>query len=103
MNYIEQTVRTYPNGNKRWYLDGKRHREDGPACTCPDGYKTWWLDGERHRTDGPALEYPNGTKQWWLNGKELTEAEHASATKPACDQRTVIIDGLTYKLVLDES
>jgi len=43
-----------------------------------------------------------GTKRWWLNGEPLTKTEHAAATKPTCNQRTVIIDGLTYKLVLDE-
>jgi len=28
---IEYTVRVYDNGDKHWYLNGERHREDGPA------------------------------------------------------------------------
>ena len=28
---IEYTVKVYANGDKSWYLNGKRHREDGPA------------------------------------------------------------------------
>ena len=28
---IEYTVKVYPNGDKSWYLNGKLHREDGPA------------------------------------------------------------------------
>ena len=60
--------KTYPNGNKVWYLNGKRHREDGPAVERVNGHKEWWLDGKRHREDGPALEGANGYKEWWLNG-----------------------------------
>ena len=28
---IEYTVKVFGNGDKCWYLNGKRHREDGPA------------------------------------------------------------------------
>ncbi len=49
---IEYTVRVYYDGDKAWYLKGKRHREDGPA-----------------------VEYANGDKRWYLNGKEVTEEE----------------------------
>ena len=52
-----------------------------PTCkTLSDGSKQWWLDGKRHRTDGPAVEWADGSKQWWLDGKRLTEAEHAKRT-----------------------
>ena len=33
---------------KYWYLDGKRHRVDGPAIECVDGYKWWYLDGKEY-------------------------------------------------------
>ena len=39
--------------------------------TGADGTKRWYLDGKRHRTDGPAIEYPNGDKYWYLNGKQI--------------------------------
>ena len=26
------------------------------------------LNGKRHREDGPAVELPNGCKEWHLNG-----------------------------------
>jgi hypothetical protein len=29
---IKYTVKEYPNGDKFWYLNDKRHREDGPAA-----------------------------------------------------------------------
>ena len=54
---IEYTVRVYPNGDKEWSLNGKLHREDGPA-----------------------EEWANGSKFWWLNGKEVTQEEHKRMT-----------------------
>ena len=65
--------KTYPNGDKVWYLNGKHHREDGPACEWANGYKVWCLNGKRHREDGPAIECVDGTKEWWLNGKRHRE------------------------------
>ena len=35
----------------------------------------WYLDGKFHREDGPAVEYANGNKFWYLNNKAYTEEE----------------------------
>jgi hypothetical protein len=75
---IEYTVEVYPHGDKCWYLNGKLHREDGPA-----------------------IEYANGYKSWWLNDKKLTEEEHKKAMnqlKPSCEGKEVEIDGIVYVL-----
>ena len=61
--------------NKRWFLNGKIHREDGPAVVWADGSKFWFIDDKRHRDDGPAIEWPDGTKEWFLNNKEYTKDE----------------------------
>ena len=66
---IEYTVRVYDYGDKEWFLNGKLHREDGPAVEHTDGNKFWYLNGKRHREDGPALVYPNGSKFWFVGGK----------------------------------
>jgi len=66
----------YHFGAKQWYLNGERHREDGPACEYNDGTKQWYLNGKRHREDGPAIEYNDGTKQWFLNGKRIFSEEN---------------------------
>ena len=58
----------YADGHKHWYLNGKLHREDGPAIEGHDGSKAWYRNDKRHREDGPAVEYVNGYKEWWLNG-----------------------------------
>ena len=77
------------NGDKAWYLNGKFHREDGPAIEFADCTKEWWLNGNRHREDGPAIEYANGTKEWYLNGEEVTEADV---------MQTIEIDGKKFTL-----
>ena len=64
-------IAKYPYGDKEWFLNGKLHREDGPACEYSDGSKEWWLNGRRHREDGPACEYVSGDKHWYSNGKFL--------------------------------
>ena len=75
---IKYSVEVYPNGTKAWYLNDKRHREDGPA-----------------------VEYASGDKSWYLNDKKLTEEEHKKAMtppKPSCEGKEVEIDGIVYVL-----
>jgi hypothetical protein len=68
---IEYTVKVYEDGSKFWYLNGKLHREDGPA-----------------------VEYANGDKSWYLNDKYLTQEEHQSATNPAKELTVAEIEKL---------
>ena len=104
---IGYTVRVSPSGHKFWWLNGKLHREDGPAIEY-GSHKEWWLNNERHREDGPAIEWANGdkywyskgnlhredgpayegadgTKEWWLSGKRVTEEEHKRLTSPTVE------------------
>ena len=59
------------DGSKRWFLNGKLHREDGPAVEWSNGSKRWFLNGKYHREDGPACEYADGEKVWYLNDNFL--------------------------------
>jgi hypothetical protein len=93
----EYTVKVYSNGTQKWWLNGKLHREDGPAIIHQNGTQTWWLNDKRHREDGPAIIWPNGTQEWWINGKNITEDEFNNR-KNSCDGKIVEIDGKKYKL-----
>ena len=77
------------SGDKHWYLNGEFHREDGPAVEYVSGTKHWFLNGKLHREDGPACEYVNGNIEWYINGKYLTEEEFLQMTQ----KHTIIIDG----------
>ena len=61
----------FSSGEKRWYLNGKLHNDQGPAVVYPNGEKRWFLNGELHNDHGPGVIYPNGEKRWFLNGKEV--------------------------------
>jgi len=45
---MNETI-TYPNRTKKWYQNGKLHRDN----------------------DLPAVTYPNGTKKWYQNGIKM--------------------------------
>jgi hypothetical protein len=84
-NYIKYEVKVFTNGDKFWYLNGKLHREDGPAREYSDGSKYWYLNGKQHREDGPAVEYSDGVKFWYLNDERLTEEEFNERMTPTVE------------------
>jgi len=53
---------------KKWYVEGKLHRIDGPAIESLEGIYEWYKNGKLHRDDGPAIEYFDGYKAWYKNG-----------------------------------
>jgi hypothetical protein len=61
--------------NEQGYL----HRKDGPARIWTGGENKgeieWIINGKYHREDGPAVEYSYGTKAWYLNGTRYFEDE----------------------------
>jgi len=75
-DYIEYTVKFFNSGTKCWYLNDKRHREDGPA-----------------------EEWADGTKFWYLNDKPHREEEFNKRTNKPCVSKVVTIEGVEYKLV----
>jgi len=100
MSCITYEVKVYPNGGKHWHLNGKLHREDGPAIEFASGDKAWFLNGVRHREDGPAIEYAYGYKAWYINGKYLTKAEfNLKVNTDSYEGKVVEIEGKSYKLI----
>ena len=49
------------------------------------GETFWKLNGKRHREDGPAIEYADGEEQWYLNGVKLTKEQHKIKTSSIKD------------------
>lgn len=37
--------------------------------------KYWFLNKRKHREDGPAVECANGSEEWWINGIEYIEED----------------------------
>ena len=61
----------YPNGSESWWQHGRLHREDGPAVVWSDSYQAWWKNGRLHREDGPAVVWPDGRQEWWQHGRRV--------------------------------
>ena len=61
--------------SKRYYWQGKLHRQDGPAMEWADGDYVWFLNDERHREDGPALNFSASSSRdyyrWYLHNEEV--------------------------------
>lgn len=72
INSSEPNIATIQKDDSVWFLDGLRHREDGPAIQTSDGVTAWYLHGNLHREDGPAFEFISSNnvwcKAWYLNG-----------------------------------
>jgi len=52
-----------------WYLEGRRHRDEGPALITAAGERQWFAHGQRHREDGPAWIHVDGGLSWWQQGR----------------------------------
>lgn len=81
-----------------WRLNGRLHREDGPAVEFASGTKVWYHNDLRHREDGPAIEYADGDKHWYRHGlchrEDGPAREYASGHKEWClDDRLHREDG----------
>ena len=78
--------------NKSWYVDDKLHREDGPAIERASGANEWYINGELNREDGPAVEYADGTKIWYINGEKLSEREFNNRMNPVVEMTVAEIE-----------
>jgi len=63
----------HANGSVKYYVDGVRHREGGPACVYVNGTEKWYRNGLRHRDDGPAATYPDGRRIWFIDGVKVSD------------------------------
>ncbi len=78
-------------GNKHWYTDGVRHREDGPSYVGANGEETWRLYGELHRIDGPAVTYVNKTQSWYVRGINCTSNKEFQKIAGVSDEDMIVI------------
>ena len=60
----------YDDGvTKVWYINGSRHRIDGPAY-IDNEFEIWYSNGLKHRIDGPAVKSKyDSSERWDINGK----------------------------------
>lgn len=58
--------------NKVWRSGGLLHRTNGPAIEYSNGDLEWFVNGRRHREDGPSfIKHSYEYKEWWINGHRI--------------------------------
>ena len=72
---------------------GELHNENGPAV-IGDDIKKWYLHGKRHREDGPAKIWPNGKLDWYINDWHFDFNRWKKWVKLSEEELTVLI--ITY-------
>jgi len=96
---------------EEWYLNGKYHREDGPAYQDwsyygQKNYEGWYLNGKEHREDGPAIQsWYKGQKldeYWHLNDKKYSREEWVEELKkigsPHYEEQQMLLDIEKYNI-----
>ncbi|CAB4129610.1 hypothetical protein UFOVP116_56 [uncultured Caudovirales phage] len=73
---------TTESGDRYWRLNGKYHREDGPAIEYASGAKMWYRNGRLHREDGPAVMWAGGGISWFRNGKRYNTLQEFCEASP---------------------
>ena len=53
---------------QEWWINGELHRMDGPARLINNGSMMFYEHGRLHRENGPAIILSNGCQEWWVNG-----------------------------------
>jgi len=51
--------------DRNWYILKGYEIQEYPHV------RYWYLNGKLHREDGPAVEYADGRREWWVNGKYI--------------------------------
>jgi len=94
-------VEVSEGGTIQWYDSetGKLHNESGPAIVYPDGYRAYYIHGELHNESGPAIVRSNGDTEYYLHDKKLTASDFLARNKTSCEEKTIVVDGHTYRLV----
>lgn len=63
---------TDSSGIIRYYTNGYRHREDGPAVIYPKSELLMWYKNDLlHREDGPAILDKHGDDARFIKGKKI--------------------------------
>jgi len=56
-------------------LEAAEYKLSGIKCERKDGERVWTLNGKKHRDDGPAVEGFFGHVEYWLNGVQVSKKD----------------------------
>jgi hypothetical protein len=70
----------YDSGMEEWRYHEILHRDGGPALIDSDGNLSWYRNGQRHRFDGPAVVNVDGSEKYYLYGAHISDDLHRQLT-----------------------
>ena len=60
-----------------WFGEGlKLHNIKEPAVIRDNGTKKWCVNGKYHRLDGPAVMLFQGETQFWIDGRNFSQENY---------------------------
>lgn len=71
----EKIIKLKNNSGNMIVCEGVLSSKEGPAVHLKDGTKMWFLNGHRHRQDGPAIEYAHGDVEYYYEGRYFSSKE----------------------------
>lgn len=70
------------HGETAWLTeDGKFHRIGGPADEFDNGDKVFYVNNKRHNEEGAAIQLADGRNFYYLEGVEMTQKQWAKEVK----------------------
>lgn len=75
-----------PDGSKHYYLNGNRHKTDGPAIIWSNGDEEWYIHDKCHREDGPAVIFADGDVQYWYQDIQHPRVKDSEQWKKKVEQ-----------------
>jgi hypothetical protein len=80
-----------------YLLDGRLHREDGPAVELADGTEQYFYEGALHRDDDlPASVLSTGEREWYRYGAQHRDHDLPAVVHP--DGTSIyIVDGKLHR------
>ena len=82
MNLLVLKIYDNYQAYEAWYLNDKKHRDNGPARTFVNKEMEWFCNGLRHRINGPAIIYTDQQKSWYINGTRYDKIRY----KEVCEE-----------------
>ena len=95
--------RTTQNGSIVFEKQGRYgpslHNENGPAVIYPSGEKAFFIDGIKHRADGPAV-IKKDEVEWWYNGKRVNFKQLCKEANISAEKAQDILDNLDHERMM---
>lgn len=94
--YLENFTGTIvqDNGIVCRYKNSKLHCLEGPAISDPDHYEEWYVEGLRHRMNGPAyINFLTKEKEFWIQGQKYSEESFKKKTSYKDDPYQIRYEG----------